>query len=86
MKMMRKKRTWKNISYGSLTAFSKEMGDFTRIVGIEQKPFQKNRYVVGIVDVVGFLNPVMINKKIILLRTNNLNEAQSKVKNYIRSK
>ena len=77
--------TWKNISWGSLTAFSKEMKGFTKIVGIEYKPSQKNKYVVGIVNVTGFLNPVRINKEIILLRTNNLNKAQSKVNNYIRT-
>ena len=78
--------TWKNISYGNLTTFSKQMKGFTRIVGIEYKPSQKNKYVVGIVNVTGFLNPVRINQKIILLRTNNLNEAQLKVNNYIRTK
>ena len=76
---------WKDISYGSLTTFSKKINGLNRIVGIEYKPSQNQKYVVGIVNVSGFLNPVRVGSKQVLLRTNNLKEAQLKVKNYVRN-
>jgi len=78
--------TWKNISWGSLTTFSKKINGLTKIVGIEFKPSQKKKYVVSIVNVKGFLNPVRVGSKQVLLRTDNLKEAQLLVNKYVRQR
>ena len=83
--MVKNKIMWKNISYGSLTTFSKKKSNgITQIIGIELNKNQKYKYSVNLVNITGFLNPIRVGRKLNLFRTNSLSDAQSVVKKYVR--
>ena len=74
---------WKNISYGSLTTYSKKMKNgTTKIVGVEMMKYTSpTRYKASMVVVQGFLNPIRISSKT-LGKNLSLSQAQTIINQY----